>query len=101
VVVLVVLSQFRVAGDMAGAVKTAFLERPHLVDSASGFIRMEVLSPREQPDEIWLFTYWEDEESYRTWHRSHQYKEAHHGIPKGMKLVPKCTSIRFLDHVAN
>jgi signal transduction histidine kinase len=58
---IVVLSQFRVAGEMAAATKEAFLERPHLVDEAPGFLRLEVLSPRDQPDEIWLFTYWADE----------------------------------------
>ena len=98
---IVVLSQFRVAVEMAAAAKAAFLERPHLVDDAPGFLRLEVLSPRDQPDEIWLFTYWTDEESFRIWHRSHAYKEAHRGIPKGLKVIPRSAAIRVLEHVAD
>ena len=61
---------------------------------------MEVLSPCDAPNEIWLITYWKDESSYRTWHRSHLYQESHQGIPKGMRLVPKSVAIRFFEHVA-
>lgn len=98
---IVVLSQFRVAEEMAAATKAAFLERPHLVDDAPGFLRLEVLSPRDQPGEIWLMTYWTDEESFRVWHRSHAYKESHRGIPKGLKVVPGSVAIRVLEHVAD
>lgn len=98
---IVVLSQFRVTPEMSGAVKDAFLARPHLVDNAPGFLRLEVLSPRDVPDEIWLFTYWTDEESFRTWHRSHAYKASHRVIPKGLRVVPQTASIRVLEHVAD
>jgi len=96
----VALSRFTVA-HMTDQVKQAFQQRPHRVDNASGFVRMEVLSPCDAPDEIWLVTYWKDEHSYRTWHHSHLYKESHTGIPKGMRLVPKSVSIRFFEHVAS
>jgi heme-degrading monooxygenase HmoA len=96
----VALSRFTVA-HMTDAVKQAFQQRPHRVDNAAGFVRMEVLSPCDAPDEIWLITYWKDEPSYRTWHHSHRYKESHQGIPKGLRLVPKSVSIRFFEHVAS
>jgi heme-degrading monooxygenase HmoA len=68
-----VLSRFVVANDMDAEVKRAFILRPHLVDSAAGFVRMDVLSPEEMPNEIWLMKYWVDITSYRTWHKSHAY----------------------------
>src|SRR5450432_1303574 len=71
-----VLSRFVVANDMAAAVKQAFLLRPHLVDNAQGYVRMDVLTPEEAPNEIWLLTYWDDLASYRTWHKSHAYHES-------------------------
>jgi heme-degrading monooxygenase HmoA len=98
---VVVLSKFSVVGGMAEAVRRAFAERPHLVDRAPGFLRMEVMSPRETPEEFWLWTYWADEESFRAWHHNHEYKQSHKGIPRGLKLVPKSTEIRFFEHVAN
>ena len=97
----IALSRFIVANDTIEQVKDAFVARPHLVDSAPGFLRMEVLSPQDNPDEIWLLTYWTEEAHYRTWHRSHEYHESHKGIPKGLKLVPKSAEIRFFDHVAS
>lgn len=96
----VVLSQFTVA-NMTDQVKQAFRQRPHQVDAATGFVRMDVLSPFDAPDEIWLITYWKDETSYLNWHRSHLYQESHQGIPKGLRLVPKSVSMRFFEHVAS
>jgi len=96
-----VLSRFVVANDMDAAVKQAFLLRPHLVDSAPGFVRMDVLSPEDTPQEIWLMTYWIDLASYRTWHTSHAYHESHAGIPKGLKLVPGSVALRVFNLIAS
>ena len=49
----VALSKFTIANGLTEHVKRAFVERPHLVDTAPGFLRMEVLSPLDTPDEIW------------------------------------------------
>ena len=97
----VALSKFVIANDLTGSVKAAFRHRPHLVDEAPGYLRMEVLSPSERPEEIWLVTFWTDEASFRAWHHSHLYHEAHRGIPKGLKLVPGETEVRTFEHVAS
>lgn len=91
-------SKFKVANGMAREVKAAF--RLHKVDSAEGFVRMDVLSPRDAPDEIVLLTYWTDEERFRAWHSSHLFREAHGGIPPGLKLDPKETRLRFFDLIS-
>jgi heme-degrading monooxygenase HmoA len=95
------LSVFVVANGMTPDVKAAFRQRPHLVDNAPGYRRMEVLSPVDRPDEIWLLTFWSDQASYETWHHSHQYRESHRGIPKGLKLVPGATKITGFEHVCS
>ena len=69
----IALSQFTIANEMTAEVKNAFVDRPHLVENASGFIRLEVISPLDNKDEIWLLTYWRDEESFKTWHHGHLY----------------------------
>ena len=97
----VAVSKFTIANDMVQQVKTAFRERPHLVDNAPGYVRMEVLSPVDEPAEIWLITYWLDEASFKTWHRSHEYHEAHSGIPKGLKLVPKSWTVQHFEYVCS
>jgi len=97
----VALSKFVIANGMMEEVKNAFRHRPHLVDDASGFVRMEVMVPFDNPDELWLVTYWADEESYRVWHRSHEYHESHKGIPKGLKLVPRSAEIRLFEFICS
>ncbi len=96
----VALSRFAVANGMTEEVKEAFVLRPHLVDSAEGFLRMEVLSPLDAPDEIWLFTWWADEQSFRAWHRSHLYRDSHKGIPRGLKLDPSVTQMRYFEQIS-
>ena len=97
----VALSRFVIKNDMKDAVREAFLGRPHLVDDAPGFLRMEVLSPLENAQEIWLMTFWTDEGSFRVWHHSHLYRESHKGIPKGLKLVPKSVELKFFEHICS
>ncbi len=95
------ISRFRVANGMESDVADAFRARPHFVDDAPGFLRMDVLSPSNDPSEFWLVTYWRDEESFRTWHRSHMYRDSHSYIPKGLKLDPSATELRSFNYVAS
>jgi len=67
----IALSRFTIANGMTHEVRAAFQQRPHLVDDASGFAGMEVMSPVGNPAEIWLLTRWRDEQCYRDWHRGH------------------------------
>ena len=81
--------------------RDAFKARPHLVDSAPGFVRMDVLSPTKDDDEFWLITYWADEGSFRDWHHSHLYRESHAGIPAGLKLDPEATQVMTFSYVSD
>jgi len=99
--VFIAMSTFTIANGMTGVVKQAFIDRPHLVDAVPGFVRMEVLSPLDRPDEVWLLTYWRDAESFHDWHRGHLFKDAHRDIPTGLKLVPRSAQLRFFTHVCD
>ena len=97
----VALSRFTVANGMSDQVKDALAARPHLVDAADGFLGMDVISPLDNPDEIWLLTRWSDEASYRAWHAGPARRESQRSIPRGLKLVPAATSVRFFQHVCS
>ena len=97
----VAISRFTVANGMEAEVRQAFEQRPHLVDNAEGFVGMQVICPRRRPEQFWLITHWRDEASFRAWHHSHTYHDAHKGIPRGLKLVPSETDIEFFDLVAS
>ena len=95
------VSRFVIANNMVVEVKNAFLNRAHLVDGAPGFLRMEVISPLDRPEEIWLLTFWSDQEAFRLWHRSHHFHDSHKGIPKGLKLVPGETTVRQFESICS
>jgi heme oxygenase (mycobilin-producing) len=97
----VALSRFAVANGMADQVKDALAARPHLVDAAHGFMGMDVISPLDSPEEIWLLTRWSDEASYRAWHAGPGRRESQRLIPRGLKLIPAATSVRFFQHVCS
>lgn len=97
----IVMSRFTVSNDMIDEVKQAFVNRPHLVDQSPGFVRMDVISPADNPNEIVLLTFWYDEHSFKSWHRSHKFRESHRWIPKGLKLVPKSTKLQSFEYVTS
>jgi len=97
----VALSKFVVANGMTEKVKMAFKNRPHFVENAPGFERLDVITPIDNLDEIWLITYWKDKESYQVWHHSPEHHQSHQGIPKGLKLIPKANEIRFFEYVCS
>ncbi|MCX7165405.1 MAG: antibiotic biosynthesis monooxygenase [Rhodocyclales bacterium] len=94
-------SRFTVANEMGEDVAEAFLQRPHLVDDAPGFVRMEVVRDSEQPDEFWLLTWWRDAESFETWFKSPAHRASHIGIPKGLRIVPGSAEVRRLTLVTD
>lgn len=93
----VALSRFTIRNNMDQQVRQAFVDRPHLVDSAPGFVGMQVMSPVEDPAEIWLVTRWTDEQSFHAWHKSHAYHHSHAGMPRGLKLVAGSNEIRYFN----
>lgn len=94
------LSQFTVVPGMEDRVIEAFVQRPHLVDSAPGFVRMEVFRPETAPQEFWLMTWWKDMASYQNWHNGDHYHASHAHMPQGLKLVPRTARVTHLEMVS-
>lgn len=93
----IALSCFTIDNDMSAEVRAAFAQRPHRVDAVPGFVSMEVMSPTDNAQEVWLLTRWRDQASYTAWHSSDEYHASHAGIPKGLKLVPGSARVHLLD----
>ncbi|MDZ7755429.1 antibiotic biosynthesis monooxygenase [Rhodohalobacter sp.] len=94
------ISKFEVRNNMEEDVKEAFKNRPKLVDSAEGFIGLNVLRPKENPAEFWLITHWETEDHFHDWHKNHK-SASHQGIPKGLKLVKRSFKLRYFENVTS
>lgn len=97
----VAVSRFTVANGMTSDVKAAFRNRPGYVDEQRGFLRMEVISPLDNLDEIWLMTFWEDRESYEAWHGSSEWRRSQQFIPRGLKVFPGSATVTFFEHVTS
>ena len=95
------LSKFKVRNGLESDVRAAFEHRPHLVDDADGFVRMDIVSPTADDAEFWLLTYWRDEDSFRRWHGGHLYRESHAGIPPGLKLAPEATELLTFRYITD
>ena len=96
----VAVSRFVVANGMADEVEIAFRNRLGQVDRAPGFRALQVLRDNDDPREFWLMTEWSSELDFDRWHKSHAYRDAHQGIPRGLKLVKGAQVIRRLRKVA-
>lgn len=94
------ISCFEIQNGFEEQVKQAFINRPKMVENYAGFKRLDVISPYENSAEIWLITYWETEEAFNHWHKTHL-KESHVGIPKGLKLVPNSFKLRSFNHITS
>ncbi|MEX2602405.1 MAG: antibiotic biosynthesis monooxygenase family protein [Balneolaceae bacterium] len=94
------ISKFEIKNNMEEEVREAFRNRPGFVENADGFIRLDVISPKENPSEIWLITHWADEDSFHHWHKNHK-SDSHQNIPKGLKLVKRSFTLTYYEHISS
>jgi len=98
---VVALSRFKVANGLEGSVAQAFLDRPHLVEGAEGFLGLEVFTAANDASIFYLHTRWTSESAFRTWHSSHAHHASHVGIPKGLKLDASFTQVVIMDRLCD
>lgn len=96
---ILVESRFRVANDMHDSVRSAFVQRPGLVDDVIGFLGMDVYQASDDARVFHLITRWTDRDSYDAWHRSDAHRESHALIPRGLKLDASFTRLTLMDRV--
>lgn len=96
---MLVISRFKVAGGKEEEVRAAFLHRPRLVDSAPGFLGMEVFTDAQDPSLFFLVTRWTDQASFDDWHHSEAYRLANRQFPAGLKVAAGFNEISRLEPV--
>lgn len=93
---IVAISRFAVKNGMEAEVRAAFENRPRRVETADGFLGMEVF---QDGASFTLLTRWCDEPSYRAWHESSEHHASHVMIPRGLKLDPSATQLVVGDRI--
>lgn len=96
---ILAISRFRVANGLEHAVKEAFQDRPRLVESAPGFLGLEVFNESNDASVFVLVTRWTDVSSFRSWHASDAHDRSHASIPGGLKLDAAYTKLTLLDEI--
>src|SRR5271168_3178232 len=94
-----VISRFRVRNGLENEVRTAFINRPRLVEKAPGFCGLQVLTDASDTTVFFLVTRWADEESYRAWHGGAAHRQSHDFMPPGLKLDPSFTSLTVANSI--
>lgn len=54
-----------------------FGSRAHAIDRMPGFINMQVLKPQDGQSSYLIVSFWESEESFKTWTNSPEFLEGH------------------------
>jgi signal transduction histidine kinase len=90
---VIVMSRFRVANGMEGDVQRAFQDRPRAVESAPGFLGLEVATDAADSAVFYLVTRWTDRDSFERWHQGPEHRTSHALIPKGLKLDATFTEL--------
>ncbi|MBW3593325.1 MAG: antibiotic biosynthesis monooxygenase [Actinobacteria bacterium] len=70
-------SRLRVGPGRADELVAAFRRRAHLVDTADGFLDLQVWQSDRDPEEVLMVSRWRDRESFRTYMRSEAHEISH------------------------
>lgn len=77
----VVASELAVDVVGAAALELAFADRLRQVEGHPGFQRLEVWRDSVREGQYLMVSWWDDEESFRTYMRSHRHRTSHARIP--------------------
>src|SRR5947209_6675532 len=80
VAVYVSMSRFRVAPGRAQELVRAFRDRAHLVDTATGFLNLEVWQNDRDPGELVMVSHWTDRECFKSYMKSEDHRLSHERI---------------------
>jgi len=90
------MSRLRVPEPDVAALIDAFRRRAHLVDSAEGFLDLEVWCSDRDPGEIVMVSRWHSRDAFTHYMRSADHKSSHDRIPPALDAV---IELERLDHL--
>jgi heme-degrading monooxygenase HmoA len=90
------MSRLRVAQDRSDDLIAAFRRRAHLVDSAPGFIDLEVWRSDRDPDEVLMVSRWRDRAAFTAYMRSAEHRVSHDRIDPSLQAA---IQLERLEHL--
>jgi heme-degrading monooxygenase HmoA len=90
------MSRLRVPAERAPSLGTAFRRRVGLVDSADGFVDLQVWQSDREPGELVMVSRWRDRAAFTAYMRSADHKVSHGRIDPELKAAIK---LEALEHM--
>jgi len=90
------MSRLRVAASEADALVAAFRRRAHLVDSAPGFIDLEVWRSDRDAEEVLMVSRWRDRAAFTAYMRSAEHRVSHERIDPALQAAIRLERLEHL-----
>jgi heme-degrading monooxygenase HmoA len=98
--VYVSLSRLRVDEARAPELVSAFRRRAHLVDSADGFVDLQVWQSDRDPGELVMVSRWRAREAFKAYMKSEDHKVSHDRIDPELDAAIKLEKLEHMHVVA-
>ena len=90
------MSRLRVEAAQSDALVAAFRRRAHLVESAPGFVDLQVWRSDRDPEEVLMVSRWRDRESFTAYMRSADHQTSHERIDPALQAA---IQLERLEHL--
>lgn len=90
------MSRLRVAPGQSDALVAAFRHRAHLVDSARGFVDLQIWRSDRDPEEVLMVSRWRDRAAFTAYMRSAAHRVSHDRIDPSLKAA---IDLERLEHL--
>jgi heme-degrading monooxygenase HmoA len=90
------MSHLRVDAGRAGELVEAFRNRIGLVDSADGFVDLEVWQADSDPCELIMVSRWRDREAFKSYMKSQEHQRSHERVDPDLQDAIKLTRLGHL-----
>ena len=90
------LSRLRVEAERAAELVAAFRRRAHLVDSADGFVDLQVWQSDRDPAEIVMVSRWRDRAAFKAYMRSEAHQVSHDRIDPDLDAAIRLERLEHL-----
>jgi heme-degrading monooxygenase HmoA len=90
------VSRLRVAAERAPELVAAFRRRAHLVDTAEGFVDLQVWQSDRDPTELMMVSRWRDRACFKAYMRSPAHRASHARIDPDLDAAIRLERLEHL-----
>ena len=90
------LSRLRVPEARSAELVSAFRRRAHLVDTADGFVDLQVWQSDRDPGELVMVSRWRDRDAFKAYMKSEQHRISHDRIDPALDSAIRLERLEHL-----